>query len=104
MHTSLLSICLRCPVYNGAEKVDHNDKVEIVQRPIDIADLGLDSNNAKEVKVSHLSTTNSKLEALPKPTKKKPKIKSNGQTKISNFFPNTQTKPVLQNSPSPAPT
>ena len=85
-------------------KVDHNDKVKMVQRLNDIAVLGLDSNDAKKVKFSHLSTTNSKLEVLPKPTKKKPKIKSNGQTKISNFFPNTQTKPVLQNSPSPAPT
>ena len=74
----------------------------MVQRPNDIAGLGLDSNDAEEVKVSHLSTTNSKLEALPKPTQKKPKIKSNGQTKISNFFSNTQTKPAMQNSPSPA--
>ena len=85
-------------------KVDHNDKVEIVQRPNDIAVLGLDSNDAKNVKVSHLSKTNPKIEAFPKPTKKKPKIKSNGQTKISNFFSNSQTKPVLRNSPSPAPT
>ena len=85
-------------------KVDHNDKVKMVQRLNDIAVLGLDSNDAKKVKFSHLSTTNSKLEVLPKPTKKKPKIKSNGQTKISNFFSNTQTNPVLQNSPSQAPT
>ena len=101
---SLTTDCFNHLPNKKKRKVDHNDKVEIVQRPIDIADLGLDSNDAKEVKVSHLSTTNSKLEALPKPTKKKPKTKSNGQTKISNFFSNTQTKPVLQNSPSPAPT
>ena len=59
-------------------KVDHNDKVKMVQRHNDNAVLGLDSNDDKKVKFSHLSTTNIKLEVLPKPTKKKPKIKSNG--------------------------
>ena len=101
---SLTTDCFNHLPNKKKRKVDHNDKVEIVQRPNDIAVLGLDSNDAQNVKVSHLSKTNFKIEALPKPTKKKPKIKSNGQTKISNFFSNSQTKPALQNSPSPAPT
>ena len=36
-------------------KVDHNDKVKMVQRLNDIAVLGLDSNDAKKVKFSHVN-------------------------------------------------